>query len=197
MVRHDVSRYQATKAYDAVHTEEHQHVERQRRELVERITGAGLSQEKLVEELSKRLANRVVIAPGPKGADVGRPQVEQILAWGGGRLSGTGASNAATLTTLISGWRPSPKSIPPTKPKTEEPKEKEKPPAKPEEPILVRPADIEEPGETLPAPVEIPPKAKKPPELPPEIKPEGLASFAGNKNIGGEQLPKRKKKPTP
>ncbi len=196
MVKHGVSKYQATKAYDAVHTEEHQHVERQRRELVERITGAGLSQEKLVEELSKRLANRVIIAAGPKGSDVGRPQDGTVPAWGGGRLPGTGPSDAATLAKLISGWTPPPKKIP--KPKVEpKPKPKEKPPAKPEEPVLVRPADAEELGETLPPPAEIPPKTKKPPDPPIELKPEGLASFPGNENVGGEALPKKPKKPKP
>jgi hypothetical protein len=71
--KNGVSRYQATKAYDAVHTEEHQLAERQRAALLKNLTAAGVLHDTLVGELSKRLENRVVIAPGPKGADVGRP----------------------------------------------------------------------------------------------------------------------------
>jgi hypothetical protein len=200
MVKHGVKKYQAERAYDAVHTAEHQHVERKRRELVQQLTGAGLAQDKLVEELSKRLANRVIIAPGPKGEDVGRPQDTGGPAWGGGRLPGTGASDAATLAKLISGWRPSPKPIvakPESARKTaEKEKEKEKP-TKPEEPILVKPADIDEPGEALPPRAPIPTKTKKPPEPPIELKPEGLATFPGVENVGGEKIPKKKRKPKP
>jgi hypothetical protein len=115
MTKHGVSRYQATKAYDAVHTTEHQHAERQRAALLKNLTAAGVSHDTLVGELSKRLAGRVTIAAGPTGAMVGRPQDVGGPAWGGGRLPGTGPSSAGELAKLISGWRP-PK--PPIKPKT-------------------------------------------------------------------------------
>ena len=59
---------------EGVHTEEHQHVERQRRELLQQLTGVGVAQDKLVEELPKRLAGHVTITVGPTGAQVGRPQ---------------------------------------------------------------------------------------------------------------------------
>jgi hypothetical protein len=98
MVDHGVKRYQTEKAYSAVHTEEHQHVERQRRELLAKLTGAGLSQDQLVRELGNRLAARVTIGQGPTGP--ARP------AWGGGPLPGVGPSDAAALAKLISGWRP-------------------------------------------------------------------------------------------
>ena len=69
MVDHGVKKFEAEKAYSAVHTEEHQHVERQCRELLQKLTGAGLSQENLVRELGNRLAARVTIAPGPTGPE--------------------------------------------------------------------------------------------------------------------------------
>ena len=106
MVKHGVKRYQAEKAYSAVHTEEHQHVERQRAELLNNLTAAGVSQENLVGELSKRLAARVTVAAGPTGAQVGRPQDGTAPAWAGGKLPGVGPSSAGELAKLISGWKP-------------------------------------------------------------------------------------------
>jgi hypothetical protein len=106
MVRHGVKRYQAEKAYSAVHTEEHQHVQRQRAELLQRLTAAGISQENLVGELSRRLAGRVTVAAGPTPAQVGRPQDGFAPAWSGGKLPGVGPSGPGELAKLISGWRP-------------------------------------------------------------------------------------------
>ena len=106
MVKHGVKKYQAEKAYADVHTTEHERIERQRRELIEKITAAGVSHDKLIEELSKRLAGRVTIAPGPTGAQVGRPQDTGGPAWSGGGLPGTGPSSAGELAKLISGWKP-------------------------------------------------------------------------------------------
>ena len=101
MTKHGVKKYQAEKAYSAVHTAEHEHVARQRAELLQKLTGAGLSQEMLVKELSGRLAARVTIAAGPTGPYTEGP------AWGGGRLPGTGGPNgAAVLGGLINGWKP-------------------------------------------------------------------------------------------
>ena len=100
MVDHGVKKFQAEKAYSAVHTEEHEHIERQRKELLQKLTGAGLSQENLVAELSSRLAARVTIAPGPTGPYTTGP------AWSGGPLPGTGGSGAAELAGLIAGWKP-------------------------------------------------------------------------------------------
>ena len=101
MTDHGVKKYQAEKAYSAVHTAEHEHVARQRRELLQKLTGAGLSQETLVKELSNRLAARVSIAAGPTGPYTEGP------AWSGGRLAVPGGPNgAAVLGGLISGYRP-------------------------------------------------------------------------------------------
>ena len=68
MVKHGVKKYQAEKAYASVHTSEHELVEQKRRELFQKITEAGVPHDKLVAELSKRLAGRVTIAPGPTAA---------------------------------------------------------------------------------------------------------------------------------
>ena len=100
MTDHGVKRYQAEQAYSAVHTAEHQHIERQRRELLQKLTGAGLSQENLVNELARRLAARVSIAPGPTGPYTTGP------AWAGGPLPGGGASSAIELARLLGAWRP-------------------------------------------------------------------------------------------
>jgi len=54
----------AAEAHAAVHTPEHEAIARQRRELIERLKGAGMSQERLVSELSQRLAERVAIGAG-------------------------------------------------------------------------------------------------------------------------------------
>ena len=99
MVRHGVSRYQAERAYAAVHTTEHENVERQRRELLRRLFGTGLSQDQLVKELGNRLAARVTIAQGPTGPEG--------PAWAGGPLPGTGPASPAALAAMISGYRPS------------------------------------------------------------------------------------------
>jgi hypothetical protein len=97
MVRHGVKKYQAEKAYNAVHTAEHEHVERQRRELLGQLTGAGLSQEQLVRELGNRLATRVTIAAGPTGPEG--------PAWGASH-PWPHTADAAALVKLISGYRP-------------------------------------------------------------------------------------------
>jgi hypothetical protein len=92
MTDHGVKRYQAQQAYSAVHTAEHEHVERQRRELLQKLTASGLSQENIVRELSGRLAARVTIAPGPTG-----PYTEGLVrrsATGNGRQLGGGAGEA-------------------------------------------------------------------------------------------------------
>lgn len=106
MVKHGVKPAEADRAYSAVHTEEHQHIERQRQELLQKITGAGLSQENLVRELSKGLAARVTVAAGPTGAQVGRPQDGTAPAWGGGPLPVAARATAAELAAMISGWKP-------------------------------------------------------------------------------------------
>ena len=93
---------QAKEAHAAVHTPEHEAVEAHRQELLRKLTGAGLSQENLVRELSKGLASRVTIAPGPTGPYTEGP------AWVGGPLPvpGGGIGTAAELARLISGWKP-------------------------------------------------------------------------------------------
>ena len=97
MTDHGVKKYQAEQAYSAVHTAEHEHVERQRRELLQKLTGAGLSQENLVRELSR--------PAGRTGHDRRRPDGPYTTgpAWSGGPLPGTGGSSAAELARLIGG----------------------------------------------------------------------------------------------
>jgi hypothetical protein len=101
MVDHGVKKFQAEKAYSAVHTAEHEHIERQRRELLQKLTGAGLSQENVVRELSKGLAARVTIAAGPTGAYTAGP------AWSGGPLPVAPMATYSELARLIGGWKPS------------------------------------------------------------------------------------------
>ncbi len=153
MVKHGVKRYQAEKAYADVHTTEHERVARERAELLSKLTGAGLAQEKIVGELASRLAARVTVAAGPTGAQVGRPQDVGGPAWSGGKLPGAGASSAGELAKLVSGWKP-PK--PPVKPRPPAaipavPEAPKPPPARPiEEPVVVQHAEPERPGEVIP-----------------------------------------------
>ena len=58
----------------------------------------------------------MTIAPGPTGAQVGRPQDTGGPAWSGGGLPGTGPSSAGELAKLISGWKPPKKPIKPKPP---------------------------------------------------------------------------------
>ena len=60
-VRPDVAR----RAYETVHTPEADLIEAQRRELFRAIQKSGIAQDVLVEELGKRLAARVIVAPPP------------------------------------------------------------------------------------------------------------------------------------
>jgi hypothetical protein len=123
MVAHGVKPYQAQQAYSAVHTTEHQAAEAHRRELLQKLTGAGLSQENLVNELSKRLAARVTVAAGPTGPYTSGP------AWSGGPLPGGGGSSAAELGRLIAGWKPKRQKA--AMPKAPEQPEEKKPEPKP------------------------------------------------------------------
>jgi hypothetical protein len=59
MISHGVNRAAAEEAYAMVHTPEHEGVERERRELLLKIAGAGVSQEDLVKALSVGLTSRV------------------------------------------------------------------------------------------------------------------------------------------
>src|SRR5262249_8811370 len=60
--RAGVSRVHAERAMASVHTPEHEHAERQRKELIECLKGAGLAHEHTVNELARRIAARVKIA---------------------------------------------------------------------------------------------------------------------------------------
>jgi len=55
----------AEEAHNAVHTPEHELVERHRRELMEKVKQAGLSQDQLVRQLALRMSERVTVAAGP------------------------------------------------------------------------------------------------------------------------------------
>ena len=93
----------AEEAHASVNTPEHQLIEQKRKELTEKITAAGLSQEGLVKELASRLAARVRIAPGPPGPppEGSPPGTVGPPAWGGGGLPGVGGSHAAELAKLL------------------------------------------------------------------------------------------------
>jgi hypothetical protein len=95
--------------------------------MLKQLTGSGLSQENLVNELSKRLAARVTLGPGPTGSYTSGP------AWPSGPLPGAGPSGAAELAKLISGYRPQRQKA--AVPKTA--KKEEKPTVPPGEPIDV------------------------------------------------------------
>ena len=165
MVKHGVRKYQAEKAYASVHTSEHELVEQKRRELFQKITEAGVPHDKLVEELSKRLASRVTIAAGPTGCTVGRPQDIGGPAWSGGKLPGTGPSAAGGLAALL----PKPKG--PATPTYKLPPEATAPPAgvQTPKPIAPHPDElaeaIEEAEAKLKPPIEyqLPPEATAPP----------------------------------
>ena len=115
----------AERAHASVHTPEHELVERKRKELTEKIKGAGLSQEQLVNELSRRLAGRVGIAAGPEAYHpIGTPQGAVLgPAWSAQTLPGAGPSTAAELARLIGKWRP-----PPTGPAPQPAREPPQPP---------------------------------------------------------------------
>jgi hypothetical protein len=83
MVKHGVNRYEAEKAYGAVHTAEHEAAAAHRKQLLKNLVGAGLSQQQVVNEIASRLAARVTIGEGPAGS-----------------------SSAAALAAMISAWRP-------------------------------------------------------------------------------------------
>jgi hypothetical protein len=140
---------QAKEAHAAVHTPEHEAVEAHRQELLRKLTGAGLSQENLVRELSKGLAARVTIAPGPTGPYTEGP------AWSGGPLPVAPMATAAELAKMISGWRPPPK--PPAGPAAPTP-----PPKPPPAPLPTaavpepEPAAVTEKPQRQPVPLEQP-----------------------------------------
>jgi hypothetical protein len=100
MVKHGVKKLQAERAYNAVRTAEHEAVEQHRRKLLEQLTGAGISQENLVRELSERLAARVNIAAGPLGPYSSGP------AWSGGPLPVGPGSHAGALAGLLGKAKP-------------------------------------------------------------------------------------------
>jgi hypothetical protein len=91
MTKAGVGQRWAEEAHAAVHTPEHEIVAAKRQELLQKLVGAGLSQEKIVGELAARLAARVTIAEGPEGPYTTGP------AWKGGPMPGTGGSHAAEL----------------------------------------------------------------------------------------------------
>jgi hypothetical protein len=89
MVRAGVRPRIAERAYETVHTPEHEHIERHRRELAERLTRAGLAHQPLVNELSRRLAARVGIAE------------QEAAGVKAQKLPCTGAATAAELKKLL------------------------------------------------------------------------------------------------
>jgi hypothetical protein len=90
--------YEAQRAYAAVTTPAHIAAEAAQKQIMARLKGAGLSQEKVVSELSKQLAGRVSFGPGPTGPYTQGP------AWPSGGLPSMGPSSAAEIRALLTGW---------------------------------------------------------------------------------------------
>jgi hypothetical protein len=133
MVKAGVKPFWANKAYNAVHTEEHERVRAHRAGLIKNLEKAGLSQEQLVKELGGRLAGRLVIGPGPEGPYTKGP------AWPGGPVPGTGGSSAAELAGLIAAWKPAKQKAampkkPESKPEAPKPERQQQTPAVPPTP---------------------------------------------------------------
>lgn len=75
-----VARPTAERAWESVHTPEHQLVERHRRELVSSLEGAGLDRGTIAELAAEGIASRVSIGGGPSGpGDFGPSRVEDRL----------------------------------------------------------------------------------------------------------------------
>ncbi len=89
----------ANRAYESVHTPEHELVEAHRRELIANIERAGLTQQQLVDQLAQGLASRVSIKEGPDNYGLGK-------AWSGGPVAPLpydfgGVGHAAALAKLL------------------------------------------------------------------------------------------------
>lgn len=111
----------AEQAYSAVHTTEHEHAARQRRELMAKLIGAGVHSDKLISALSKGLASRVSIAAGPGSLLKSGEQLGP--AWAGGRLLPTAGDDLARALLgmkLVGGKIVAPKLKLPAVPKTAE-----------------------------------------------------------------------------
>jgi hypothetical protein len=89
LVRAGVRLQQAQRAHETVHAPGHEHAERQRRELAERLARAGMAHKPLIDELSRRLAARVGIA---------RQEAAGVVAQ---KMPNTGASTAAEIKRLL------------------------------------------------------------------------------------------------
>lgn len=66
MIKAGVQPWVARRAYETVHTPEHEAVAAQRRRLLEQIAGAGMSQDAVVRQLAKAIFPRITIASGPE-----------------------------------------------------------------------------------------------------------------------------------
>ncbi len=81
----------AQEAHRSVNTAAHQLADQTRKELVQKLTGAGVSHEKLVQELTSRITGGVTIAPGPlQPPPPGSPE-------GGARFAGVARQSSARL----------------------------------------------------------------------------------------------------
>jgi hypothetical protein len=140
MAKAGVGRRWAEEAHASVNTPEHQLVEQKRREILEKLRNAGLSQEKIVEALSQKLAERVAI-----GAGEGIAAQKMPTPW-------SAAADAAALARFLERLSPPPAPRPP--PAAAEA------PRVPEEPVEVIQGQPGEPGEAIPPRI--------PPEVAPE-----------------------------
>jgi len=128
--------WNAKEAHRTVHTPEHELEERHRRELIEKIKGAGVSQETLARELATRLASRVTIAANPTYT-----QPAGVIQ----RLPGIETSHVGEMKRLLNAIKPGvlraiPKSKPPPPPPPTPP-----PPAPEPAPLAPAPAEAPEP----------------------------------------------------
>ncbi len=97
MVAAGVKPRYAEEAYRTVHTPEHELVEARRRELLEKIKGAGVNQETLARELATSLASRVTIASNPSYS-----APEGVIQ----RLPGIGTSHVGEMKRLLNALKP-------------------------------------------------------------------------------------------
>jgi len=139
----------AEEAHNAVHTPEHELVERHRRELMEKVKQAGLSQDQLVRQLALRMSERVTVAAGP----IATGTTEE--AWAASRI-GT-LPHAAELGLIMRHW-PKPPPAGPAAP----PAGPAAPPAGPP----AAPTTTPTPPAPSPGPVAAAPAEPEPPAAP-------------------------------
>ena len=181
----------AERAHASVHTPEHELIEQHRRELMDKVRQAGLSQDELTRQIAMRLGERVTVAAGPIATGTTE------LAWQASKIGGQ--PHAAELAAILRHW---PKPPPKKKPKEPPPEPPAGPTTSPEPPstptppegMPTRPEPRPIPDEpvsapTPPRPPQAPPPAPAPPVAPKKPKPPGMpknpATLTVVRSIGG------------